>query len=232
MKTGLVYYFNKDTGESQWEPPAAIVDPTLDETDETAALIECGICLDAVRGVAVQCTNGHLFCEACLQRHLASSRACPFCRVPIAQNKAIRNLLAERLAQRARGEVERRTDGRALTMRDIVDEHKGVMELLQRHAQEEAGKLKTAMNGKLQTARKVFDARNRSLKAKASEFRALQKAQSEGVFSEHARVINELDALYEQVGGWVVGWVFLAGGRAVQCGKTCSLPRARPPCPP
>ncbi len=36
--SGQIYYVNKETGESQWEPPPP----------DTSAEINCGICLDVI----------------------------------------------------------------------------------------------------------------------------------------------------------------------------------------
>ena len=91
------YYINHRTNTSQWQRP--------DEFPEEEELC-CGICLEefAATGTRVkQCRNGHLFCEACLAKHLQldpEERKCPECRVRI-EGGGVRSLVAEKLASRA-----------------------------------------------------------------------------------------------------------------------------------
>ena len=109
--SGSSYWINRETGESSWERPVAAkaalgvakIGSGFDEEEMT-----CSICLDYFHGHVLQCANGHLFCEECLQEHVrvngghGESGPCPVCRVPVSPSNAVRNLLAERVAALAR----------------------------------------------------------------------------------------------------------------------------------
>ena len=60
--------------------------------------LNCTICLSTPTGTVNQCTNGHLFCGACLEEHRQSGRVnsckCPVCRVKLT-DPPIRCLVAE-----------------------------------------------------------------------------------------------------------------------------------------
>ena len=55
-------------------------------------------------GTPVQCSNGHIYCKVCLEKHMhENGRSCPVCRVVIPANLS-RSLLAE-VSVRAGGSV-------------------------------------------------------------------------------------------------------------------------------
>jgi len=84
----------------------------LSKSQRIHGALECPICQQtigsAVGGAAgrraVQCSNGHPFCETCLQASLRSQEqqrrptTCPTCRVAVKSNALIRCLVAEQLA--------------------------------------------------------------------------------------------------------------------------------------
>ncbi len=57
--------------------------------------LTCSICLSLL-SQPLQCQRGHLFCAACIERHMTSTAdACPQCRVPL-RNSLSRALFVEK----------------------------------------------------------------------------------------------------------------------------------------
>ena len=111
VDTGRPYYVNERTQESKWYRPmdgdGAILrgayDPSMEELRED---VKCVICLDYFQAHVSQCPNGHLFCEECLTDCLNVKPSCPVCRVELHPGHATRNILAERMAKKAKRQEE------------------------------------------------------------------------------------------------------------------------------
>ena len=109
--SGQPYYVNEKTQESRWYRPmdgdgALLVgahDPSMQEIRED---VKCVICLDYFEGQVSQCPNGHLFCEGCLNDCLNVKPSCPVCRCEMHPGHATRNILAERMAKKAKRQEE------------------------------------------------------------------------------------------------------------------------------
>ena len=59
----------------------------------------CVICHDVLE-VPVSCTQGHTFCEGCLDRWMASSKSCPTCKVELNKSFLTRNRPLETLIEK------------------------------------------------------------------------------------------------------------------------------------
>ena len=63
--------------------------------------LHCIICTNVIKGPVMCPQNEHLFCRACVTRHLMNSQTCPTCIQPLTvetlrqASRSIRNLLAE-----------------------------------------------------------------------------------------------------------------------------------------
>ena len=61
----------------------------------------CGICYNVVKNPVMCCHNEHLFCRACITRHLMNSQTCPSCLEPLTvdtlsqPSRTVMNLLSE-----------------------------------------------------------------------------------------------------------------------------------------
>eukprot|EP01128_Nolandella_sp_AFSM9_P006102 TRINITY_DN3069_c1_g4_i3.p1 TRINITY_DN3069_c1_g4~~TRINITY_DN3069_c1_g4_i3.p1 ORF type:complete len:440 (-),score=56.91 TRINITY_DN3069_c1_g4_i3:45-1364(-) len=75
-------------------PPVELL--VVDPTSVKNMGLECAICLSILTD-PMQCTNGHLFCQACITRSIESSAHCPACRCRINLRNLSRGLIVEKL---------------------------------------------------------------------------------------------------------------------------------------